>query len=654
MERNERRKTLEGSMTVFYSLVFSSMIALLLILFSYGRQLIMTTSVRKDMDLSAFGVLAEYQQEWAEDYGLYMVPESKLSGSFEYYMKKNAKHLTGEYTYQDMLVVPEESLQEAGVLEEQIVAFMKERGYLSLLEDLLEILFEARDSALEAEVTLEATGGVEGAAALSSIQEEYASLITEMEGLRSDGGREYYYINGLLKDDPTLEDIKLTLSKMEIAAEQMEAGDPGSEDEDEESMLEGISSHEVGDLERGLSWIMECRILCLDAREKMLSLSEKRAELEEKDEEMKEVLEMIPYEVEEMQDYADIMQENAEICDKTEDALRRLIQMFSEPTISSEEVRQQVRLFRDIEDYDTSIELPYDYRAAAKPLRIADLLRKLQGYPDNLSLLAEDRDRELDLEEVFGEEEDWKGSLSQLTFGEGFESTYLTGEYCIEMLRNFRETILESEGEKTENIRGREKKGRFFKNEVEYIIVGKNNEFQNVKGTRERILLLRTVLNMAFLLSNPEKREEIDALAAATGGILLPGVGDIVAFGAILTAWSLAESIDDYKDLTSGDKVPLIKTEQSWKTDLTSLVESVGEEITGKENETDTGLDYGDYTKILLFLLPREIRLRRIQELLVLNHDHYELDQAVTAFRVYGTAAGVGIMDFEAGYGFYQ
>lgn len=658
----KKKGTLEGSMTVFYALIFSSMLAFLLVLLSFGRRMIMQTGVRKDMDLSAFGVLAEYQKEWADDYGLYMVPEEKLSGSFEYYMKKNAQHLTGDYTYQDILVVPEESLLEAGVLEEQIRSFMQERGYLSLLDDLLEILMEARDGAVDAEVTLEATGGVEGTAVLSEIQEEYALLITDMEGIRNDGGREYYFINGLLKEEPSLDELKLILAKMLLEAENHEAETAGTVDPEEEIMFEGTSSHELGDLERGLSWIMECRVLCLDAEEKMRHLAELRAQLEEKEEEMSGVLEMIPYEVDEMQDDADIMKDNVEICDKAEEALRSLIHMFSESFVSSESINEQIRLFRNIEDYDASIELPYDYKAQAKPLRLSDLLKKLQGYPDNLSILAEDKDLELDLEDVFGEEEEWKGSLSQLTFGEGFENAYLEGEYCIEMLRNFRETIAESEGVKTENIHGKEKKGRFFRNEAEYLIVGKNNEYQNVKGTRERILLLRTVLNMAFLLTNPEKRSEIDALAASTGGILLPGVGDVVAFGAILTAWSLAESIGDYRTLTEGNQVPLIKTEDSWKTDLTSLVESVGEDITGDivgdivgdETETDRGLDYGDYVKILLYMLPRELRLQRIQELLILNHDHYPLEQAVTKFRVYGTASGIGILDFEADYGFYE
>lgn len=640
----------EGSLTVFYAAIFSGVILMLLALLSYGRVQIMRVGVRKDVDLSAFGVMAEYQKDWVEEYGLYMVPQDKMAGSFSFYLKQNAVHMTGDYVYSDSFVTAEETLAEAEVLEKQILALMKERGWLSLLSEMADLLREGKEESSGADEVFEETGGVEATASLYEIQTVYASLVTDMEGIRNDGLVEAYYVNGLLEKDPTLGEIRILLERMEaeaLATESME---------EKPEAFQSLSSHEVGELERALFWIEQAEGKCLSAEGKMETLIGLLEELEVT-EGGEKAMELLPFTADELDGYCRILRENREYCQEAEEAFGNLINLLDKTPPSYAYVHSLINGALKIESYDTSIDLPYEYRKASRQMDLKGLLRALQGYPDNMAQLAPDEEKDLPEGGIYvgnTEEEKAYGSLNSLDMGEGFESAFLTAEYTLGFFRNFRETVAEGKGEKTENLRGDEKKNRFFNNEVEYVLVGKNSEYKNVNGTRQRLLLLRGTLNMAYLLSDPGKREAINLAAASTGGILLPGVGDLVAFALITTCWSMAEAILDYRTLVEGGEVPFVKTEDSWKTDLEAVLSEAFEEEGEKEAGGIIPMDYEQYLRILLFLIPRETRLGRIQELLYLNHKEFPLEEAVCSFRVYGTASGIGEMDYEAEYGFYH
>ena len=243
--------------------------------------------------------------------------------------------------------------------------------------------------------------------------------------------------------------------------------------------------------------------------------------------------------------------------------------------------------------------------------------------------------------------------LADISLGERFERTFLVSEYCVGIFRNFRETIAEKDKkEKPKNLRGEDKKDRFFANEAEYLICGKHNEYENVNGTRRRIAALRTVLNLAYLLADSGKRQEIETLAGAVGGILIPGVGDAVMFAAISLAWSTAESLVDYRLLTEGRQIPLIKDDETWSTSLENVTEMNLEEASSEE--TERGWDYAEYLRILFYLMDPALRVNRIQTLLFLNHSEFPLTEAVTSFTVAGQAEGTSALNFESRYGYYE
>lgn len=645
----------EGSLTVFYAGIFSALILFLVALLNLGRMLVMQNGVRSDLDLASAGIMAEYQKEWADDYGLYMIPESRLKGGIIYFLTENGVHPYGNILYTDVEAEAEDSLMNMDSLEMQISGFMRERGVLALMDEVLEMLSEAR----ETELTSPKEDFYAGTADLLEIQATYASLVTVMDGIRNDGTYEEYYVNGLW-EDPSRESVQAVLDKMVTLAEYMYA-DPLSASEpaagvekntEEDGGPEPLTREDRKVLSEAKNWLEEVEDLC----EEGSGLADELAVMRNKlaaDPEKEAAAELLPYTEEDMTKNAEKLRKNKELCGKAVLAMDDIL-LLADLMPSLEEVQAAIDEFTVIDDFDGEIDLPYEYRSAPGNINFSDLLHQIQGYPDHLSEYAPDEDKDVfpeGIPESFSEDE---GTLADLNFGQGFENTFLTTEYCVGIFRNFQETIAEKDDkEKPINLRGQQKKDRFFQNEAEYLITGKYNEYENVNGARRRMIAIRTVLNLAYLLTNTEKREEIQALASSTGGILLPGVGDVVAFAAIAAAWSGAESIVDYRCLTEGKTVPLVKDDQTWKTDLGSVTELALDDIES-DDESDRGWDYAEYLRILFYLMDRETRLERIQMLLYLNHSEFPLTEAVTAFHVSGTAKGQVDLNFESSYGYYS
>ena len=104
--------------------------------------------------------------------------------------------------------------------------------------------------------------------------------------------------------------------------------------------------------------------------------------------------------------------------------------------------------------------------------------------------------------------------------------------------------------------------------ELEYILAGKDSDRENLEKTAEKLMALRTGMNMLYLLRDGRKRAEAEAAAAALVGFT--GVLPLVRLteALLLGAWALAEAVSDEKILFAGGEVPLIKTERDWKLSL--------------------------------------------------------------------------------------
>lgn len=184
----------------------------------------------------------------------------------------------------------------------------------------------------------------------------------------------------------------------------------------------------------------------------------------------------------------------------------------------------------------------------------------------------------------------------------------------------------------------------WFQCEKEYLVVGNISEKKNQNGVRRRIVCLREVFNLAFLMNNPEKRGKAMALAELINPVAAPAVEKL-----LLAAWALAESENDYALLIKGEKVPLIKDKDSWALELEKILKTeileqrdmelqkIKEENVGSSKLESTpreiikrkipcvdpgnekGSIYRDYVDILIGLMDEDTVLLRIMDLIQIN-----------------------------------
>ncbi len=142
--------------------------------------------------------------------------------------------------------------------------------------------------------------------------------------------------------------------------------------------------------------------------------------------------------------------------------------------------------------------------------------------------------------------------------------------------------------------------------EVEYILEGKESDKENLEAVVKKLLMLRFVPNYAFLQTDSAKKAEAEALAAAL--CTLFAVPEIIEAAAqmILLAWAYGEAIVDIRSLLKGNKVPLLKSKESWQLQLSSLLTLGTEEDKDDGMDTEGGLLYKEYLRMLLFLKEQE------------------------------------------------
>ena len=154
----------------------------------------------------------------------------------------------------------------------------------------------------------------------------------------------------------------------------------------------------------------------------------------------------------------------------------------------------------------------------------------------------------------------------------------------------------------------------FFHNEIEYILYGSFSDEENGKRASGSIYAIRTALNMAYIYSNPTMIRQTLTMAES----LTPGPFAPLTQLLIIAAWSALESGNDLKNLKENHRIPLLKTESTWKVDLESVVS--GEWKNGMiENDSASGLSYRSYLMILLLTEDNETKLLRIMDLIQIN-----------------------------------
>lgn len=223
----------------------------------------------------------------------------------------------------------------------------------------------------------------------------------------------------------------------------------------------------------------------------------------------------------------------------------------------------------------------------SKKLDVVGILEMAKSWQEQgiLKLVVEDTDK------LSKTQHDFQDGLLERKLDEGnmsmenetdWKDRILLQQYLLTYLSDFRDV----------------KKERALSYELEYLLGEKPSDMENLKIVVSKILAIREAANFLYLVSNPEKIAQVEALATIIGGMSAnPVVYEVVKIG-VLTAWALAESILDVRALLAGRRVALLKSEETWTAEL----ENLGEITKGfaMAKECNWGLSYENYLSILL------------------------------------------------------
>lgn len=180
--------------------------------------------------------------------------------------------------------------------------------------------------------------------------------------------------------------------------------------------------------------------------------------------------------------------------------------------------------------------------------------------------------------------------------------------------------------------------GKSLSYEMEYLLCGKESDVENMKSVVYRLLAVREAANLVTLATDSARQSEALTIATAIGGFTgNPAVIEVVKVG-ILAAWAFVESILDIRSLLQGGKIPLIKSQDQWTSDIWGLSSSAGNYA--KAKKCSNGLSYSQYLQNLLYIQNSSITAYRamdLQEMAIRQIEGYEnfrMDQVVIAMEV--------------------
>ncbi len=174
----------------------------------------------------------------------------------------------------------------------------------------------------------------------------------------------------------------------------------------------------------------------------------------------------------------------------------------------------------------------------------------------------------------------------------------LLDQYIINMFGNYHKQI---------------KKSTYFKGELEYIINGDFSDKKNYKECLNDIELLRNVLNIAHIMMDPTKMAKIQSASQA----VTPGPLGALTQGALIELWAYTEAKNDIKLLENGKKVPFIKTDANWATDLSNIISNTNLDYI--EPKVNQGLTYEGYLLVFLTQTREDIKVTRALDLIQIN-----------------------------------
>jgi hypothetical protein len=149
--------------------------------------------------------------------------------------------------------------------------------------------------------------------------------------------------------------------------------------------------------------------------------------------------------------------------------------------------------------------------------------------------------------------------------------------------------------------------------QIEYLISGKSNDTENLNGVAVRLLAVRAGMDLIYLESDASRKADAELLAEGICTVCMIEEMSPLLTQAILLAWALAEGRYDTKVLLSGGKIPFMKDNTTWHSEMLSALSGYDP---GPFTGTETGLSYKDYLRIFMFLTDTEKLTARAMDII--------------------------------------
>lgn len=186
--------------------------------------------------------------------------------------------------------------------------------------------------------------------------------------------------------------------------------------------------------------------------------------------------------------------------------------------------------------------------------------------------------------------------------------------------------------------------------QLEYLLYGKSNDFDNLDAFARQVFRARYVINATYLFANSAKVNQAAALAATvTTGIGSPQLSEAVKT-TILFSWCYAETMQDLRILFDSKGVAWVKDDSSWNVPLSELLTFIS--TLDSYHEVEGGKTYFDYISDFITLKDEKTLRMRLMDLMEMDiratggNRYFEMDGCV-----YQLEADVKVTS-EYGYGF--
>lgn len=154
--------------------------------------------------------------------------------------------------------------------------------------------------------------------------------------------------------------------------------------------------------------------------------------------------------------------------------------------------------------------------------------------------------------------------------------------------------------------------------QVEYILQGKDNDIENLKGVVNQLLLMRETVNVLHLMTDAAKKSQLSSTALVISTALaMPQLQPLIE-NVLMLCWAYGESILDVRELLAGGKTALVKDNSSWQLSIENLAH-LGEGLDSFRRSSESGLDYKSYLRILLSVKNSANHAMRCMDVVELN-----------------------------------